>query len=123
MAGRIKSIIGGGLTGGVLTYFAVEHLFNPAMPEPAFEAVLANPIVSSVVYWIVSILFFDWAVQNTGKTMFTAMVIALSQIILVDFNYVLIGRRELMPALVSVGVILVSWAAVAFVYDKLSEAS
>ena len=55
--------------------------------------------------------------------MFTAMVIALSQIILVDFNYVLIGRRELYPALVSVGVILVSWAAVAFVYDKLSEAS
>ena len=123
MAGRIKSIIGGGLTGGVLTYFAVENLFNPAMPEPAFEAVLANPIVSSVVYWIVSILFFDWAVQNTGKPMFTAMVIALSQIILVDFNYVLIGRRELHPALVSVGVILVSWAAVAFVYDKLSEAS
>ena len=123
MAGRIKSIIGGGLTGGVLTYFAVEHLINPAMPEPAFEAVLGNPIVSSIVFWIVSILFFDWVVQNTGKTMFTAMVIALSQIILVDFNYVLIGRRELHPALVSVGVILVSWAAVAFVYDKLSEAS
>ena len=123
MAGRIKSIIGGALTGSVLTYFAVEYLFNPAMPEPAFEAVLANPIAGSVVYWIVSILFFDWAVQNTGKTMLTAMVIALSQIILVDFNYVLIGRRELMPALVSVGVILVSWAGVAFVYDKLSEAS
>ena len=123
MAGRIKSIIGGALTGGVLTYFAVEYLFNPAMPEPAFEAVLGNPIASSVVFWIVSILFFDWAVQNTGKTMLTAMVIALSQIILVDFNYVLIGRRELHPALVSVGVILVSWAAVAFVYDKLSEAS
>jgi len=68
-------------------------------------------------------LFFDWAVQKTGKTMLTAMVIALSQILLVDFNYVLIGRRELHPALVSVGVILVSWAAVAFVYDKLSEAS
>ncbi|HBD99332.1 MAG TPA: hypothetical protein DC060_14180, partial [Gemmatimonadetes bacterium] len=89
MAGRIKSIIGGGLTGGVLTYFAVEHLFNPAMPEPAFEAVLGNPIVSSIVFWIVSILFFDWAVQKTGKTMLTAMVIALSQILLVDFNYVL----------------------------------
>ena len=123
MGGRIKPIIGAVLTGGVVTYFAGEYLFIPAMPEPAFEAVLANPIAGSVVYWIVSILFFDWAVQNTGKTMLTAMVIALSQIILVDFNYVLIGRRELTPALVSVGVILVSWAGVAFVYDKLSEAS
>ena len=123
MAGRIKSIIGGGLTGGVLTYFAVEHLFNPAMPEPAFAAVLGNPIVSSIVFWIVSILFFDWAVQKTGKTMLTAMVIALSQILLVDFNYVLLGRRELQPALYSVGILLVVWAAVAVVYDKLSETS
>ena len=123
MAGRIKSIIGGALTGGVLTYFAVEHLFNPAMPEPAFEAVLGNPIVSSIVFWIVSILFFDWAVQKTGKTMLTAMVIALSQILLVDFNYVLLGRRELQPALYSVGILLVVWAAVAVVYDKLSETS
>ena len=123
MAGRIKSIIGGALTGGVLTYFAVENLFNPAMPEPAFEAVLGNPIVSSIVFWIVSILFFDWAVQKTGKTMLTAMVIALSQILLVDFNYVLLGRRELQPALYSVGIILVLWAAVAVVYDKLSETS
>ena len=123
MAGRIKSIIGGALTGGVLTYFAVEHLFNPAMPEPAFEAVLGNPIVSSIVFWIVSILFFDWAVQKTGKTMLTAMVIALSQILLVDFNYVLLGRRELQPALYSVGILLVLWAAVAVVYDKLSETS
>ena len=123
MAGRIKSIIGGALTGGVLTYFAVENLFNPAMPEPAFEAVLGNPIVSSIVFWIVSILFFDWAVQKTGKTMLTAMVIALSQILLVDFNYVLLGRRELQPALYSVGILLVLWAAVAVVYDKLSETS
>ena len=123
MAGRIKSIVGGALTGGVLTYFAVENLFNPAMPEPAFEAVLANPIAGSVVYWIVAILFFDWAVQNTGKTMLTAMVIALSQILLVDVFYVIVGRRELQPALISVGIILVIWAAVAFVYDKLSETS
>ena len=66
-------------------------------------------------------LFFDWVVQNTGKTMFSAMVIALSQILLVDFNYVLIGRRELMPALISVGTLLVIWTAVSFVYDKLGS--
>ena len=123
MVGRIKSIVGGAFTGCVIAYFAVEYLFNPRMPAPAFDAVLGNPIASSIVFWIVSTLFFDWVVQNTGKTMFSAMVIALSQILLVDFNYVLIGRRELMPALVSVAVLLVSWAAVAFVYDKLSEAS
>ena len=123
MGARIKSIIGGGLTGGVLTYVAVQGLFNPAMPEPAFEAILTNAIAGTIVFWIVAILFFDWAVQKTGKTMLTAMVIALSQILLVDFNYVLLGRRELQPALYSVGIILVLWVAIAVVYDKLSETS
>ena len=122
MGVRIKPIMGAALTGAVIAYLGTQFIFNPAMPEPAFEPML--PIFASLaVFWIVMSLFFDWAVQKTGKTMLTAMVIALSQILLVDFNYVLIGRRELHPALVSVGVILVSWAAVAFVYDKLSEAS
>ena len=122
MGGRIKSIIGAALTGAVIAYLGTQFIFNPAMPEPAFEPML--PIVASLaVFWIVMSLFFDWAVQKTSKTMLTAMVIALSQLLLVDFNYVLLGRRELEPALYSVGIILVLWAAVAFVYDKLSEAS
>jgi hypothetical protein len=119
MAGRIKPIIGGMLTGVVLAYLGTTYFFNPAMPEPAFEAVFGNVIISMLVFWTVSILFFDWVVQNTGKTMLSGMVIAISQILLVDFNYVLIGRRELMPALISVGTLLVIWAAVSFVYDKL----
>ncbi|MBT3499881.1 MAG: hypothetical protein HN463_13535 [Gemmatimonadales bacterium] len=119
MGGRIKSIIGGGLTGSILAYLGTTYFFNPAMPEPAFEPVVSNTILSILVFWTVSILFFDWIVQNTGKTMFSGMVIAISQILLVDLNYVLIGRRELMPALISVVTLLVIWTGVSFVYDKL----
>ena len=122
MGARIKPIIGAALTGAVIAYLGTQFIFNPAMPAPAFEPLL--PIFASLaVFWIVMSLFFDWAVQKTGKTMLTAMVIALSQILLVDFNYVLLGRRELQPALYSVGIILVLWAAIAVVYDKLSETS
>ena len=122
MGARIKPIIGAALTGAVIAYLGTQFIFDPAMPEPAFEPML--PIIASLaVFWIVMSLFFDWAVQKTGKTMLTAMVIALSQILLVDFNYVLLGRRELQPALYSVGILLVLWAAVAVVYDKLSETS
>ena len=126
MAGRIKSIIGGALTGGVISYFAVTIFFNPAMAEAGealAEGLVPNLIASTALYWIVAILFFDWAVQKTGQTMHTAWVIGLSQILLVDFNYVMVGRRELTPALVSVATILVIWSATAFVYDKLSETS
>ena len=121
MGDRIKPIIGAWATGSVVAYVAVTNLFTPAMPAPAFEPVMTNFIVSTALYQIMAVLFFDWAVQKTGQAMHTAWVIAISQILLVDINYVIIGRRELEPALYSVVIIFVIWTAVAFVYDKLSD--
>ena len=127
MGDRIKPIIGAGFAGAVTSYFAVTMLVNPAMANagssPAFEPLVPNMVVSMALYWIVAIVFFDWAVQKSGQAMHTAWVIALSQILLVDFSYVMVGRRELTPALVSVGTLLVIWSATAFVYDKLSDAA
>ena len=123
MGDRIKPIIGAIVTGSVIGYVLVQNVFNPAMPDPAFEPMVSNVIASTALYWIVAVLFFDWAVQKTGQTMHTAWVIAISQILLVDINYVIIGRRELEPALISLVVIFVLWTAIAFVYDKLSDAA
>ena len=126
MGDRLKPIIGAGLTGAVISYLATTQFFNPAMAEAGealAEGLVPNMFASTALFWIVAILFFDWAVQKSGQAMHTACVIGLSMILLVDFNYVMLGRRELQPALYSVGIILVLWAAVAFVYDKLSEAS
>ena len=121
MGDRIKPIIGAWATGSVVGYVAVTNFFNPAMPDPAFQPLVADFIVSTALYQIMAVLFFDWAVQKTGQAMHTAWVIAISQILLVDINYVMIGRREMEPALISLVVIFVLWTAIAFVYDKLSD--
>ena len=121
MGDRIKPIIGAWATGFAIAYVAVPNFFNPAMPDPAFQPLVTNFIVSTALYQIMAVLFFDWAVQKTGQAMHTAWVIAISQILLVDVNYWMIGRRELEPALYSVVIIFVIWTAVAFVYDKLSD--
>ena len=123
MGDRIKPILGAAATGSVIGYLLVQNVFNPAMPDPAFDPIVGNVIASTVLYWIVAVVFFDWAVQKTGQTMHTAWVIAISQILLVDINYVIIGRRELEPAVISLVVIFVLWTAIAFVYDKLSDAA
>ena len=126
MGDRIKPIIGAGLTGAVISYLVTTQFFNPAMAEAGealAEGLVPNMFASTALFWIVAILFFDWAVQKSGQAMHTAWVIGLSQILLVDFNYVMVGRRELTPALVSVGTILVIWSATAFMYDKLSDAA
>ena len=59
----------------------------------AFEPIVDSIIASTALYWAVVIWFFDRAVQKTGRTMHTAIVIALSQILLVDFSYWIVGRR------------------------------
>ena len=123
MGDRIKPILGAAATGSVIGYLLVQNVFNPAMPDPAFDPIVGNVIASTVLYWIVAVVFFDWAVQKTGPTMHTAIVIAVSQILLVDFSYWIVGRRAGTPALYSVGIILFMWVAVAFVYDKLSDAA
>ena len=74
MSARIKPILGAAATGSVIGYLLVQNVFNPAMPEPAFEPIVANVIASTVLYWIVAVVFFDWAVQKTGQTMYTAIV-------------------------------------------------
>ncbi len=121
MGDRIKPIIGAWATGFAIAYVAVPNFLNPAMPDPAFQPLVTNFIVSTALYQIMAVLFFDWAVQKTGQAMHTAWVIAISQILLVDINYVMIGRREMEPALISLVVIFVLWTAIAFVYDKLSD--
>ena len=126
MGDRIKPIIGAWATGCVISYLAVTQFFNPAMAEAGEElagGLVPNLYASTALYWIVAIVFFDWAVQKSGQAMHTAWVIAISQILLVDVNYWIIGRRELEPALYSVVIIFVIWTAIAFVYDKLSDAA
>ena len=64
MTERIKSILAGAVAGGAIAYFGTQYLFNPAMPDPAFPPMVGNRLMSTVLYWAVAILVFDWAVQK-----------------------------------------------------------
>jgi hypothetical protein len=44
----------------------------------AFEPIVDNIIASTALYWAVVIWFFDRAVQKTGRTMHTAIVIEVA---------------------------------------------
>ena len=122
MGSRMKPILGAWITAVVIVESAVRYIFSPLMPAPAFEPVLAG-LAGTLVFWLVMVLFFDWAVQRAGRTMHTALVIAISQILLVDFRYVLIGRREMVPALTSAVILMVAWFVIGKVYGKLSTSS
>ena len=122
MGSRMKPILVAWIAAVGIAGIAVRQVFDPQMPAPAFEPVLAG-LAGTLVFWLVMVLFFDWAVQRAGRTMHTALVIAISQILLVDFRYVLIGRREMVPALTSAVILMVAWFVIGKVYGKLSTSS
>ena len=68
------------------------------------------------------ILFYDWVNQQVNHPIKSAMIVAVSQILLVDVYYVLTGQRPMMQAAASVVVLLIGWGAAGMVYGKLLDA-
>ena len=73
------------------------------------------------IFSVIVILFFDWVNQSLRKPIRSAMIIACSQILIVDVYYVFIGSREIMTAGVSAVVLLAGYCTIGFVYGKLSD--
>ena len=120
MGERMKSILGAAVVGGIVAYIGTEYLLFPAMENaPSGEVMLSSPL-DIIVYVIIAVVFLDVFVQKVGNTMVTAMSFATAQILVLDVFYVLNGTRAAYPAVLSVVILLVSWYAIAKVYDALA---
>jgi hypothetical protein len=69
---------------------------------------------------VINALMISWVTGMTGNGVKAGLVIAVSQILLVDVFYVLDGRRALATAAASVVALLVSLVASGYTYGKLS---
>ena len=125
MLARMKPILGAPVVGTAIGHLGTTMFFYPAMDAagsaPPLPPMIESDLLASFVYVLIAVLFLDWVVQKAGRPMFNAMVIAISQILIVDVNYVMIGRRALEPALISAVIIPLLFAGAAFTYEKLSD--
>ena len=76
----------------------------------------ASLAVSSVFL----ILLYDWVNVSVGSPIRSGLIVALSQIVLVDVLYVMNGTRGIAAGAASAAVLIVGWTVVGFVYGKLS---
>lgn len=98
---------------GVLAFYAPIAAADSAGP-PLVPRVVGF-LISSVLY----ILLFGWLVRATRHPMKAALAIALSQLLLVDVDYLLSGERGLATAAASAVLLLLSWGATGWVYGRL----
>lgn len=119
MSERMKPILGGMLTAIVVNYLGVYYFYGP-IAESAGPGTMELPRgVALTITGVLSVLVFDWANQHVKNPMKTGLIMAISQILLVDVYYYLGGMRPINQAAASAVVLLAGWVAAATVYGKL----
>ncbi len=92
-----KALLGTAIVSGVLGYLMNTYLFTPTLSADAVAAAAA--MVPAYAMWavtsVIGAFVISWVTGMTGNGVKSGLVIAVSQIVLVDVFYVLDGRRAL----------------------------
>ena len=120
MSDRIKPLLGALVAGYIVFFVAATYLYLPVAAPPAMDP-LVPTWLSLAIALVLLVLFFDWMNQAVGNPMKSGIIIAVSQILLVDCLYVLNGNRDITAAAASVVGLLATWCTIGFVYGKLSD--
>lgn len=95
-------------------------LFGPLF---ANEVGASSPLVPFFVGFVISnallILFFAWVAEQMGHAIKAGLTVAVSQLLLVNVNYVLTGSRTFIAGAASSIVLLVAWPVVGLVYKTI----
>lgn len=122
MSSRVQAMVGTAITAFIIFWLGVRFVFGPVVandqPGTALPSWLALAIAS-----IIFVFLLDWAATAVGNAVKAALIISLSQIVLVDIYYPLNGTRGWAAAAASIVVLLVGWFIVGTVYGKLSGGS
>lgn len=120
MSSRLNAIVISVIVAFVLFWLGVRFVFGPVMANDQPGAGLPSwlgLLIASVLF----VLLLDWVNGAVGNGVKSALIIAVSQILLVDIYYPLIGRRGWPAAAASIVVLLVGWAIVGAVYGRLTS--
>ena len=121
MSDRIKSLLGALVAIFVINFAGATLFFGPILADDAPTGELAPVWLSLAIVAVLLLIFYDWVNQAVGSPVKSAMIIAVSQILLLDVYYVLNGTRGIAAAAASAAVLLVSWGVAGMVYGKLSD--
>ena len=121
MSDRIKPLLGALVAIYVINFAGVTLFFGPILADDAPTGELAPVWLSLAIVAVLLVIFYDWVNQAVGSPVKSAMIIAVSQILILDVYYVLNGTRGIAAAGASAALLLVSWGVAGMVYGKLSD--
>lgn len=94
----------------------VYFVFQPISAADNDRVLSIPPIIGFLAYIVLSVALLHWAARTMRNAYKAAFVIAASQFILVNVDYVLTGKRGLVTAAASTLVLAATWFCAAFAY-------
>ncbi|WP_419162433.1 hypothetical protein [Candidatus Palauibacter sp.] len=107
-----------GQAGAFVAILILYYILHRFVYEPV-SGVAVPGWVALIVGGAISVCFLDWVNQTVRSSIRSAVIIAISQAIVVHVYGWLRGETELVTGVVGSVLLIVGWAAVGFVYGKL----
>lgn len=117
MKHRWKAILAAFIATSIVMLAGVLLFFEPIAKMDSTDGPLVPPAVNFFVYMVLSIGFFDWVARQIRNAYKAAFIIAASQFLLVNVDFVLAGKRGLMTAGASTLLLILTWGCAAFAYS------
>jgi len=121
MSDRMKPILGALVAGYVINFALITYFFGPILANDAPAGAMVPAWLSMAIVSVLSILFYDWVNQAVGAPVRSAMIVAVSQILILDVYFVLNGTRGIAAAGAGAVLLLASWGVIGVVYGKLFD--
>lgn len=117
MKHRWKAILAAFIATSIVMLAGVLLFFDPIAKMDSTDGPLVPLAVNFFIYMILSIGFFDWVARQIRSVYKAAFIIAASQFLLVNVDFVLAGKRGLMTAGASTLLLILTWGYAAFAYS------
>ena len=121
MSERMKPLLGALVTAYIIFYLGVTYFFGPILANEAPAGAMMPAWASLAIVSVLLVALFDWVNVSVGNPVRSGLIVALSQILLVDVYYVMNGMRGIAAGGASAVLLIVGWTVVGTVYGKLSE--
>jgi hypothetical protein len=122
MRGQVPSVVAAFITLAALYLAGVLLLLDPVAAREVVSVHLPLPLAFLIAI-AVYVALFVWLERVVGDPFKAAMAIVLSQMALVNVDFVLSGKRGIATAAASTVILCISWSAVAWVYGRLKPKS
>ena len=123
MSMDFKALVGAGVVAYVVFLLGVQYFYGPILAANPPAAAVGAGWMTLAIATVALMLCFGWVVGHVGNGMKAGLIVAVSQVVLVDFYYPLNGQRSWIAAGASAVLLVVGWCITGMVYDKLHSSS